>query len=72
VALGRRTVTITGNRMSAWMLPPDWERPVTETLAWATDVQQSIGGGEADSRAWLAEALLGVQRAGRPARAPGA
>ncbi len=47
VALGRRTVTITGNRMSAWMLPPDWERPVTETLAWATDVQQSIGGGEA-------------------------
>lgn len=47
VALGRRTVTITGNRMSAWMLPPDWERPVTETLAWATDVQQSVGGGEA-------------------------
>ena len=47
VALGRRIVTITGNRMSAWMLPPDWERPVTETLAWATDVQQSIGGGEA-------------------------
>ncbi len=47
VALGRRTVTITGNRMSAWMLPPDWERPVTETLAWATDVQQSVGGSEA-------------------------
>ncbi|MGB5908726.1 MAG: hypothetical protein WBG87_14980 [Stenotrophomonas maltophilia] len=47
VALGRRAVTITGNRMSAWMLPPDWERPVTETLAWATDVQQSVGGGEA-------------------------
>ncbi|HDS1127156.1 TPA: hypothetical protein QDZ99_004020 [Stenotrophomonas maltophilia] len=46
-ALGQRVITITGNRMSAWMLPPDWGRPVTETLAWATDVQQSIGGGEA-------------------------
>ncbi|TFZ46129.1 hypothetical protein E5C33_07610 [Stenotrophomonas maltophilia] len=47
VALGRRTVTITGNRMSAWMLPPDWSRPVSETLAWATDVQQAADGGEA-------------------------
>ncbi|HEL7749086.1 TPA: hypothetical protein UL761_000606 [Stenotrophomonas maltophilia] len=47
VALGRRTVTITGNRMSAWMLPPDWSRPVSETLAWATDVQQAANGGEA-------------------------
>lgn len=47
VALGRRTVTITGNRMSAWMLPPDWSRPVSETLAWATDVQQAASGGEA-------------------------
>ncbi|WP_414604340.1 hypothetical protein [Stenotrophomonas sp. AR029] len=45
--LGDRTITITGNRMSAWMLPPDWERPVTETLAWATDVQQSVDGSEA-------------------------
>ncbi|EKT2105309.1 hypothetical protein [Stenotrophomonas maltophilia] len=47
VALGSRTVTITGNRMSAWMLPPDWSRPVSETLAWATDVQQAASGGEA-------------------------
>lgn len=47
VALGRRTVTITGNRMSAWMLPPDWSRPVTETLAWLTEVQQATDGGEA-------------------------
>ncbi|MBH1720952.1 hypothetical protein I5V24_10745 [Stenotrophomonas maltophilia] len=47
VSLGRRTVTITGNRMSAWMLPPDWERPITETLAWATDIQQSVAGDEA-------------------------
>ncbi|HHA2465072.1 TPA: hypothetical protein ACOENH_003510 [Stenotrophomonas maltophilia] len=47
VALGRRTVTITGNRMSAWMLPPDWSRPVSETLAWSTDVQQAANGGEA-------------------------
>jgi hypothetical protein len=47
VALGQRTVTITGNRMSAWMLPPDWSRPVAETLAWLTDVQQSTDGSEA-------------------------
>ncbi|MBN5006115.1 hypothetical protein JY447_18855 [Stenotrophomonas maltophilia] len=47
VALGRHTVTITGNRMSAWMLPPDWSRPVSETLAWSTDVQQAANGGEA-------------------------
>ncbi len=47
VALGQRTVTITGNRMSAWMLPPDWSRPVTETLAWLTEVQQATNGSEA-------------------------
>ncbi|HDS1128086.1 TPA: hypothetical protein QDZ99_001935 [Stenotrophomonas maltophilia] len=45
--LGERVITITGNRMSAWMLPPDWSRPVSESLAWATDVQQATDGGEA-------------------------
>jgi hypothetical protein len=45
--LGDRVITITGNRMSAWMLPPDWARPVVETLTWATDIQQTVSGAEA-------------------------
>ncbi len=36
--------SITGNRLVAWMLPPDWADGVRETLAWLTDVQQSDNG----------------------------
>ncbi|MGH8420762.1 MAG: hypothetical protein ACRER3_00210 [Pseudomonas fluorescens] len=45
--LGDRTIVVTGNRMSAWMLPPDWAQPVIESLEWLTEVQQSASGGEA-------------------------
>lgn len=39
-------VRITGNRLTAWVMPPDWSSPVVETLAWLTDVQQAIDGSE--------------------------
>lgn len=39
-------VLVTGNRLTAWMLPPDWGNPVVETLAWLTDVQEAIDGSE--------------------------
>lgn len=37
---------ITGNRITAWMLPADWSSPVVETLAWLTDVEQALDGSE--------------------------
>lgn len=36
------TVPVTGNRITAWTLPPDWARPVTERLEWLTDVMVSV------------------------------
>jgi hypothetical protein len=40
------TVTVTGDRRVVWSFPPDWSEPVTETLAWLTDVLQSESGAE--------------------------
>jgi hypothetical protein len=37
---------VIGNRLTAWMLPPDWGNPVVETLAWLTDVEQALDGSE--------------------------
>lgn len=39
-------VRITGNRLLAWMIPPEWSNGVLETLDWLTDVQQPIEGEE--------------------------
>lgn len=38
--------TVTGNRLTAWMLPPDWGSPITESLIWLTDIQQALDGSE--------------------------
>lgn len=52
-------VTITGQRIVAWMLTPDWSDGINETLAWLTDMQQAYDGSqlreplrEAPRRAW--------------------
>ena len=38
-------VHITGERVTAWMVSPDWStHGITETLEWLTDVQQSVSG----------------------------
>lgn len=57
-------VVITGRRIVAWILPPDWSDGVTETLAWLTDVQQSDDGSqlrevlrEAPRREWRFDVL---------------
>lgn len=39
-------VTITGDRLVAWVLPPDWGNPITESLMWLTDVQEALDGSE--------------------------
>lgn len=39
-------VTITGQRMLAWPVPPDWATSVNETLTWSTHVEQPIEGEE--------------------------
>lgn len=36
--------TITGNRLTAWMIAPDWASNLTETLAWLTDVGDAVDG----------------------------
>ena len=38
------SLTLTGQRLQAWALPPDWSEPVGETLAWLTDVQTMLAG----------------------------
>jgi hypothetical protein len=38
------SLTITGQRLQAWSLPPNWTEPVVETLAWLTDVQTTLAG----------------------------
>jgi hypothetical protein len=37
-------IRIDGLRLNAWALPPDWSEPLTETLAWLTDVQVAVAG----------------------------
>ena len=38
------SLSITGQRLQAWTLPPNWNEPVAETLAWLTDVQTTLAG----------------------------
>ncbi len=38
------SLSITGQRLQAWTLPPNWTEPVAETLAWLTDVQTTLAG----------------------------
>jgi hypothetical protein len=38
------SLNLTGQRLQAWTLPPDWSEPVGETLAWLTDVQTTLAG----------------------------
>ena len=53
------SIRIDGLRLQAWTLPPNWSEPLTETLAWLTDVQIAIAGTvtrtplrEAPHRSW--------------------
>ncbi|UJM85331.1 hypothetical protein [Rhodanobacter denitrificans] len=38
--------TITGQRLTAWMIAPDWASPVLESLTWLTDVQDAVDGSQ--------------------------
>lgn len=38
------SVAITGNRLIAWMIAPDWANDLTETLTWLNDVQVAADG----------------------------
>ncbi len=40
------SVAITGNRLTTWMIAPDWANPVTETLSWLTDAQDAVDGSQ--------------------------
>lgn len=40
------TVPMTGQRLQAWTMTPDWSAPLTETLEWLTDLQTPIAGPE--------------------------
>ena len=53
------SIRIDGLRLQAWTLPPNWSEPLTETLAWLTDVQIAVAGTvtraplrEAPRRSW--------------------
>ena len=53
------SIRIDGLRLQAWTLPPNWSEPLTETLAWLTDVQIAVAGTvtrtplrEAPHRSW--------------------
>ena len=53
------SIRIDGLRLNAWTLPPNWSEPLTETLAWLTDVQIAVAGTvtrtplrEAPHRSW--------------------
>jgi hypothetical protein len=57
---------ITGRRIVAWMLPPNWSDGISETLTWPTDVQQADDGSqlrevlrEAPQREWQFSVLAG-------------
>lgn len=39
-------LTITGQRMAAWSLVPDWATGINETLEWLTDMQEAVGGAQ--------------------------
>lgn len=41
------SLEITGNRLTAWTVLPDWSSGITETLAWLTDVGESVNGSQA-------------------------
>ncbi len=54
-----RSIRVDGLRLNAWTLPPNWSEPLTETLAWLTDVQIAVAGTvtrtplrEAPRRSW--------------------
>jgi hypothetical protein len=38
--------SITGNRLIAWMIAPDWANNLTESLTWLTDVQNAVDGSQ--------------------------
>lgn len=40
------SLQITGNRLTAWTVLPDWSDGITETLAWLTDVQTASNGSQ--------------------------
>jgi hypothetical protein len=40
------SIAITGNRLIAWMIPPDWANNLTESLTWLTDVQNAVDGSQ--------------------------
>lgn len=46
VGLDPVEATITGNRLIAWMIAPDWANNLTESLAWLTDVQNAVDGSQ--------------------------
>jgi hypothetical protein len=39
------SVTITGTRLNAWVVPADWGQSIDESLTWLTDYQQPLRGG---------------------------
>lgn len=41
------SLTITGNRLTAWTVLPDWSTTITETLTWLTDLGESVAGDQA-------------------------
>ncbi len=60
------SLTLTGQRLQAWTLPPNWREPVVETLAWLTDVQTTLAGAavrtplrDAPRRSWEFSVLAG-------------
>ena len=40
------SLQITGNRLTAWTVLPDWSDGITESLAWLTDVQTALDGSQ--------------------------
>lgn len=40
------TLLITGQRVTAWTVLPDWADGITETLAWSTDAPQAVNGAQ--------------------------
>lgn len=60
-------VAITGNRLTAWTMAPDWSNGIVETLLWLTDVQTAANGAQlrvplrqAPRRQWEFGVLLGA------------
>jgi hypothetical protein len=38
---------ITGNRLTAWTVLPDWSNGISETLVWLTDIGEAVDGSQA-------------------------